>query len=444
VPTLLNDMPLERASGVFLHPLHQNAYRDLAQLILALRQCRKYEDYYHFQQDLLGRVLAAQEHRAACNRVVRRLRSCKGVPADAPDLRSGAPDSLEDWELEVDVCERVDRQLRSIGDALAWRVFNYDRQVIVALSRNASVTPMVGEQGLAAERQFLTRTWEEERSFVLMHDLTTCLRIGDATEFKSVGKKYEAYLHEIKTDPNRRRSSQLQRKRLAEEAIRDHGPLPGDPDARLVALNIVYKTHLDVLRSAFETAATKGVVARKVPGGRVLLAANHFKGYELWSEEEYLERTAEVHYDECQRARLLEADNLIHVRSDDTVGRSPTVPPWAMYPLDPVTCASLIADLAFFSVTISSKALVDALCNVGLIAEWLQPIGIAELPADEDLIRIHNRVRVSGLRLPEVRRVALELVELSIWAKGVKELFDKANEGQRAWHYFAREGKVWA
>jgi hypothetical protein len=31
---------------------------------------------------------------------------------------------------------------------------------------------------------------------------------------------------------------------LAEEAIRDGGPLPGDPDARLVTLDIPYKTHL--------------------------------------------------------------------------------------------------------------------------------------------------------------------------------------------------------
>ena len=64
MPTLLNNMPLERANRVFGHPIHQDAYRDLAQLILALRQCRKYEDYYHFQQDLLAKVLAVQEHPA--------------------------------------------------------------------------------------------------------------------------------------------------------------------------------------------------------------------------------------------------------------------------------------------------------------------------------------------------------------------------------------------
>jgi adenylosuccinate lyase len=41
------------------------------------------------------------------------------------------------------VFERVWRQLKSIGDALAWRAFGYDHPVIVALSRNQSAGPML-------------------------------------------------------------------------------------------------------------------------------------------------------------------------------------------------------------------------------------------------------------------------------------------------------------
>ncbi len=105
---------------------------------------------------------------------------------------------------------------------------------------------MVGKAGLEAERAFVVRVWQDEHSFALMHDLTTCLRIGDATVFKSTGEGYEAYLEEIKSDPNRRKAQQVHRKRLAEEAIRDGGPLPGDSAARFVRLNVVYKTHLDL------------------------------------------------------------------------------------------------------------------------------------------------------------------------------------------------------
>jgi hypothetical protein len=122
-------------------------------LITALRQCRSGEDYFHFQQDLLEKVLAVQEHRQECKRVAHLLRQGKKVPADAPGLRSD--ESVTDdeaWELEVDVCERVDRQLRSIADALAWRIFGYDRRVIIALSRYQHPGPMVGKDGLVTER----------------------------------------------------------------------------------------------------------------------------------------------------------------------------------------------------------------------------------------------------------------------------------------------------
>ena len=221
MPVLLNDMPLERSNRLFLHPIHQEAFGALVQLIADLRGCRAYTDYYGFQQELLRRILQVQEHRAACTRVAKRLRTGRRVPADAPDLRSGdnAGDP-ESWELEADACERVDRQLRSVGDALAWRVFSYDRRVIVALSRNQPPGPMAGKAGMASERDFVAEWSENEDYFVLLHDLTSCLRIGDATLFKSVGEQYEAYLYEIKSDPDRRRSPQLRRKKLAEESIR--------------------------------------------------------------------------------------------------------------------------------------------------------------------------------------------------------------------------------
>ncbi len=112
-------MPPERARQVSAHTLVQDTYYALPELIAGLRRCQAYEDYYHFQQELLEKVLAVQEHSAACTRVVRRLRSHKSVPADAPELRSGAdPNELDAWELEIAVCERVDRQLRSVADAL--------------------------------------------------------------------------------------------------------------------------------------------------------------------------------------------------------------------------------------------------------------------------------------------------------------------------------------
>ncbi|MBB5808823.1 hypothetical protein F4560_008591 [Saccharothrix ecbatanensis] len=415
------------------------------QLITSLRQCRCAEDYFHFQQNLLTQVLAVQGHRAGCRRVAKLLQQGKKVPTDAPELRSNEPAaSHQTWTLEADVCERVDRQLRSIADALAWRVFNYDRRVIIALSRNQHPGPMVGKKGLTAELAFVTDWWHEERRFVLLHDLTSCLRIGDATLFKEAGNEYEAYLYEIKSDPNRTASGQLRRQRMAEEAIRSGGPLPGISPGRLVPLDISYKTHLNLLGKAFELAHVRGVQGVKVPGGRAVVATDIVRGYELWPEQELLDRTAVEHLQVVKRARILDVGHLVYARSDDLVARSPTMPPWAIYPLPPELCTRLITDYAMFFVTMSSESLLAALDDVGLEAEWILPQD-QPVRADDVVLRAHCGGRTVELHWIEMQqRLLLELADLGTWAEGVKQLLHRNDTGHRPWQSFTAESKVWA
>lgn len=438
-------MPLEWAGKVFLHPIHQETFGTLVSLIAALRQCRAYADFYAFQQDLLTKVIELQEHMGSCRRIAHRLRDNRRLPANAPELRSGEDvHDAASWELEADVCERVDRQLRSVADALAWRVFNYDRRVIVAFSRNDSAGPMVGKSGLEKERQFVSDTWRDEGSFVLLHDLTTCLRIGDATEFKVVGKGYEAYLHEVKTDPNRRKSTQARRQRLAEEALRDGGPLPGDPDARFVAIGIPYKTHLKMLRDAFQIAADRGLADMKLPGGRVLIAADMRKGYGQWSEEEFLERTGDAQARVLRRANLLNVGNHVFYGSDDQTARSPIQPPWAIYPLTPLMCANLISDQAVYIVTVSSEPLLEALRSAGLAAEWVLPAGQETLMAKQVILRAYKGNRGMEMRPSDMQRLLLELEDLSVWVETVKALLSQDHMSSHPWPYYANEWKVWA
>jgi hypothetical protein len=187
---------------------------------------------------------------------------------------------------------------------------------------------MIGKEGLEEERRFVLDTWRDDGNFVLVHDPTTCLRIGDATEFKPIGTNgWEAYLHEIKKDPNRKRSQQQRRKRLAEEAIRDGGPLPNDPEARLVTLDVPYKTHLSRLRDAFRLAAERGAVGMKVPGGRTLVAADVRQGYQPWCEQEFIERTNEAQIRAFKRAGIHDVGHHVHYDSYDMTARSPIQPP---------------------------------------------------------------------------------------------------------------------
>jgi hypothetical protein len=438
VAKLLNDMPLDRANRLYLHPIHQDTYKTLVSLISDLRQCRSFEDFHHFQQALLEEILEIQGCGKACAWVAKRLRKGRTVPAGAPELRSGGDVyDPESWELEADVCERVERQLRSIADALAWRVFNYDRPVIVALSRNELAGPMIGKEGLEEERRFVLDTWRDDGNFVLLHDPTTCLRIGDATEFKPIGTNgWEAYLHEIKKDRNRKRSQQQRRKRLAEEAIRDGGALPNDPEARLVTLDVPYKTHLSRLGDAFRLAAERGVVGMKVHGGplpggrpdarlveltepyvtnlkqlgdlielakrhgcrgmklsqgRALVASSVPRVLQRWGQD--LAEANRVLDSARQRAiGRAEIDSALHhVKgfSSDTASRSPIMAPWSIYPFSPLDCASLICDLLVFETTVSAQALVESLERAGLTGEALLTPADGQLGGEMGVIRAH-------------------------------------------------------
>jgi len=303
---------------------------------------------------------------------------------------------------------------------------------------------MAGKAGLQAERDFIAQWADDEDHFVLMHDLTTCLRIGDATLFKSLSKEYEAYLYEIKTDVNRRRSKQLRRNKLAEEALRDGGPLPDDPEGHFVALNVPYKTHLSMLRDAFTMATDRGVVGMKVPGGRVMFAADLRRGYECWSEEEFLEQTGRAYESALRRAGILDVGQYLFFGSDDMAARSPIHPPWAIYPLNPVACANLITDASVYVVTVSSDSLLRALQSVGLHADWVLPPSQEKLKSGQVVLRAHNDIRGVEIKASDMQRLLLELLDIRTWAQSVRELLTLEDLSGHPWPYDVDEGKDWA
>jgi len=157
---------------VYNHPRHQAAQQRLADLIAQLRRCSDIADGHDFQQALLGEVLTAETDRRAFARAAQRVRAGKQPQQGVPDPQSGQDPSLpETWQLEHDVCERVARQFRCVGDALAWRVYGFQRRHIIALCQNQSPGPIAGKLGLRAELDRVEQA-RADGKFALLHDLT--------------------------------------------------------------------------------------------------------------------------------------------------------------------------------------------------------------------------------------------------------------------------------
>lgn len=129
-------------------------------------------DLYNFQTALFRSSYRAQWAVADISRALKRLADKKdpgwqgqhdpdvlefieplwtpACPRDSRDPR--------DWELEAVAAARIVRQLRDVGDGLAWRVHRYDRAVITALSNHPTSGLIVGKAAWTARSDGSSKT----------------------------------------------------------------------------------------------------------------------------------------------------------------------------------------------------------------------------------------------------------------------------------------------
>jgi hypothetical protein len=433
----------ELLGKIVTHTASRDCFYRIIQLIEWLRSCQEPSDYYEFQRHLFGDVYRVEERRADCTRIVKRLRQGKSLPADAPaPPEDGDPSGLETWEREVFVCERLARQLRSVGDGLAWRCFGYDRRIVLTLSRNDSPGPMSRKDGLGYELGRVEELWKESGHFALLHDLSNCLRIADLTEFTSDGGRL---LREMKSTPHTD-AKQLARIQLAIDAIMNGGPLPGNrPDARLVELTEPYVTNLNQLHDLIQLAKQHGCRGMKLDQGRALVASSLPAMHNRWGDsmDKGLEVFASTKQRAIKRAGITGATHHVRGISGDTSSRSPMMAPWSIYPFAPDDCAALICDQVIFETTLAPEYLIASLAESGVTAELLLLPKHGSMAPNQDVIRARWRDRAMTLHAPGLSLLLYELVEPDTWARGIAEALKMSDPPAEPVLVFAREAGVW-
>ncbi|MFB6529890.1 hypothetical protein [Streptomyces sp. NPDC056399] len=441
------------------HPRHIAMQSVLARLIQQLRAIGSSADGYEFQRELADLLLAVEGDRREFKRAADRVKKGKGPHPQAPEPQSGR-DLAEHatWLFEHDLCERLARQLRSVGDGFAWKAFGFHRPFILALSRNDPPGPIHGKAGFAAERDRAERAFKEDGHFALLHDLTNCLRIGDITIWDEVNPPRT---EEIKTNPNNRRSAQIRRINQARAAILDGAPLPGDNLAeRLHELDLPLRTHVDRLPAAAKHAAEHGVYATPLPGARVLTFIDQVACSRLGINDQDTgpaERRLQTALQSAGIARD-RVNNNVHATSLDSTARDPKRVPWASYRLDSGLCARLIGDYVSFNVETSGPVLAKLLQVSGLDAQWVRPSGRAHLRNGEVVMEIHQQNELTAVFLPnglkatqgitlqvtrsEIDRYLIELLKPGTWVGGIKHLL-RAQEAGRPWPHYRDEHEVW-
>ena len=415
------------------HPWQQRAVSVVTDLIGRLRAAEAWDDFYDLQRAIVGGLLETEELFAAASRNAKRV--AKGRPVE--------PAETGDWDLDRLVYLRVGRQIRSVGDALAWTVFKHDRRVITALSQNESPGPMFGKQGLRREIGEIKAAWEQEGVFALLHDATGCIRIGDVTKFRD-GR---ADLVEVKVDPTNVRTRQTARMERVVATLNEGAPLmiDGRPVEPL-QVKQPFSTRLPELREPLAHASKDGFSTLNLGEGWVITvtnfvaAANNIPVDELgaWMEQ----RQASVHR-ALMEAGLDESKQKLQATRADRIDMNPTAAPFAIYPFDPETCALLTCDLLTYESTLSWERLSVGFEAEGFITRNELPDNGRMMDQDAPVMTASKGDMSTLLRAGAMEQILLELVEPQAYAAAMSELFERDRAVPAGLLTFANETETW-
>lgn len=427
--------------AVMAHPAQAWSAETVATLLGELRHCAGPADYFDFQDELFHHVIEVDKHRAQVSRNLKRTKRGKPPADGAPTPDAGRdPAAPATWRIEDLVFERTARQLRAVGDALAWRVSGFDRRYITALSQNAPPGPMSGKTGLKAERDAVRAKWKEHGRFALLHDLTSCLRIADLTEFFADGHKK---IVEIKTTATKN-AAQSRRMQAAANAVNHGAPLPLTAE-QLIESTRPYETHLSQFADVIDLASQRGTRGMKVPGGRALIGMDveavlkleRFDDPANWAPIFAQERASTL-----KRAKIERDRHHASMKSADWASRSPVAVPYGIYPISPAQAAAVICDLAIVETVMSLDALVNAGAETGLEGEILLPDSHGDLTA-EPVARFRKGDRSIVIHGGSMGQLLAELIDLTCFFDGVHELLGLAEPPSAPLLVYAAESSTW-
>lgn len=435
------DLSGEDLVRVVTHPAQQAAIELITELLTELRAATSVEELNRFQHRLFSEVLAADTNRSAVRRTVNRLASHKSPDDRAPRIPDSAdPNDPETWRIEDLVWRRIGSQLRAVGDALAWRASRYNRVFFVVASANQPAGPMAMKDGLVHELAALDRIRDDHGNFVLLNDLTTCVRLADLTVFLPDGG---ICLTEVKASEASRNTKQFARIEQAVRAATEGAEMPGQPGTRLVGATKPFRTNIEQLGDAARLASTRGTVAMRVPGGRVLvmtdITAVAKDPQTNWFEVYQRERGAGL-----KRAGITDEVPHISARSREVAtGLAPRNVPFGCYPLSEHQCALLIADYLTFEMIFVPRDLVGTFEKHGMHVT-LYPFGPGgSITSSTPIFQLARGVRGLTVRAGALNEYLLELVHADCFVSGMADLLDDPNPPEHPVFVYGNEASYW-
>ncbi len=436
--TLLLDREPLHVEYAMAHPKQRAHVAILAERIDALRKAQSDQSLVELQEDLIERMMTAQADQDAAKRQQARLAR----------QRNADPAEVDRADAELVVADRIVRQLRAIGDGIAWHAARFHRQAFVVTAHEAGGGPIYGKQGWASEVARARDIWKSTGEVAIINGLTNCLRAADVTVFGKSGVRLE----EVKSKAGSRRAGQKAPWRELESAINTGTPYatPGGP-MQVWECPVQLRTRIRTdLQAAIEDADRVGTSTRQLGEGWILMVTtgDGYRRNRSLTAPEVKQRRA----DAIARAGMLKSPHHLRFASVDMVSRGAWSAPFSVFPLSPQDCAGLICDYTVYESLMSFDRFSDAVTRLGLQVEHHLPPAATTDDGSANFAtlkstRLHgsiSRTRFLHLKASVVTQILLELVEPSVYAKGyVEAMGHLMSAGASGIIVFANERAAW-
>lgn len=437
------DADENRAGALISHPMQVDARALIVDMLSALPTARTPTELFEFQHWLLSRSLAVSEAASQFRRGQVRAGRGRSAPVPSGWTPVREPADADDWLFELTVADRLARQLRCVGDALAWKVFRCDRNVITALASNAAPGPIALKSGLEAEWGHALADLSERGEFALLHDLTNVLRISDMTVFTAEGPR----LRESKSSAGGAASSHaIRQRRRAEQAIGalSGGPLPSSTDTvrYLQASPVQLRTHIPTLARLADEAARSGFAVGSLPHGLVVSVFDMWVGAQLPNPVGIL-ATREAALSRIKIRRGPPGKHELTARLVDLAARDPHLAPVSVYPLSADGRAGLICDDVLVIIEQTLDPLAQLLEQQGLVVDVLLRNASGNLDAPTLRVRLAGESRALVVHGRILAQKLIELVDSATWAKAVAALVRGPVVADDLVVVYANERGVW-
>lgn len=367
--------------------------------------------------------------------------------------------SQRDYQAEIDagklehdqyvaaVCKQLALGIRQIADGIAWRTLGYDRTAIHALvckPQTGHMQPETAAQEIEVAATHVAGTGE----FVILNDLTNCLRYGD---FTSVGPNAMG-IHEVKAGLGAARSGRAltQRQRTIEviEFLKSRERRSAENVQRLVRLRATPRGHAHELAGLIREVRREGSAHARLSD---CLAVEVFDA-ELMAQAFADGRAPPDKAFHNPFAQSKDAGTFHSLQHFDKF--SPNAAPYSVFPLPNEDCVGIMTGSLWLCTYFNRGNFVRCLRRRGLrvrvptdeelkAAPRFKPGELAAHELDNPIV-IAGRSHVLLLSLGRVGQMIHELLDEESFADAMEEQLETAgSEEELVYAAFEDEASLW-